>query len=177
VNRRECLHEADVFHLVWTRQWPTRAEADLRAHVASCPICSDLVTVSVAIGELDDSALPIKLPDAGTAWYNAARRARQESAARAARPVLLAELAALACGLTGAVIAWREIGPSSFDRLLELPWAALLALRWPSFASLTALPAFPWMAGVALAWALLVPAALYIARLTDRSSEQPTDRS
>lgn len=178
MTRTACRYETDVFDLVWTGGWPVRAEASLQAHVAGCPICQDLVIVASAVGELDDRATSVKLPDASAVWYSAQARARQELSRRAARPVLVAEVAALVSGLAGLFVGWRLVGASVGEWLARVRWPDVPA--WPAWSEVTALagaPTVSWMAGAALAWALLIPTALYVARLADRTTEQHHDRS
>jgi hypothetical protein len=178
VKTPSCPHETDVFDLVWTGQWPARADSRLRAHVAECAICADLLIVSSAIGQLDASEAAVKLPDAGAVWYSAQLRARHELSHRAARPVLVAEMAAFACIVGGLSFSWRLMGPSVSTWLAAMPWPEAPALpRWSDLVALASTPTFPWMAGAACAWALVIPTALYIARLADRTTEQRQDRS
>jgi hypothetical protein len=173
-----CRYETDVFDLVWTGRWPARADATLQAHVADCPICRDLAAVASAIGDLDDRAATVKVPDASAVWYSAQARARLEMSRRAARPVLLAEAAALLCGLAGLFVAWHLAGPSLGAWLARVRWPEGPTLPgWSDVTAMTGATAFPWVAGAALAWALLIPAAMYVARLADGTPERHHDRS
>lgn len=101
----ECVHEPDVLTMVTTGRWPDRAPAELREHAASCEVCSDLAVIAVAI-EADAAAGPIpSVPSAGTVWWRAQLRARQEAARAVVRPITAAQALSLAAlfGLAGAV--------------------------------------------------------------------------
>lgn len=101
----ECAHENDVLMMVTTGRWPDRAPAELREHAASCEVCSDLALIAVAI-EADAAAGPVPpVPSAGTVWWRAQLRARQEAAEIVVRPITAAQALSLAAlfGLAGAV--------------------------------------------------------------------------
>ena len=103
--RLECPHEDDVLLMVQTGRWPERAPEDLRAHAASCEICTDLASVAMAVeAELEDGPVP-PLPSSGTVWWRAQLRARQDAAKEAVRPMTAAQTLGLAAlfGLAGAV--------------------------------------------------------------------------
>ena len=119
----------------------------------------------------------VRVPEAGAVWYGAQVRARQELAERAARPVLAAELVAVAGALTGTVFAWR-LGARAIRSWWDgLPSLASSLPSWPDFVPVTSSPLFPWAMAALLAWALVVPAALSLARLADRTTEHPNDRT
>jgi hypothetical protein len=101
----ECVHESDVLMMVTTGRWPDRAPAELREHAASCEVCRDLAVIAVAI-EADAAAGPTpSIPSAGTVWWRAQLRARQEAARVVVRPITAAQALSLAAlfGLAGAV--------------------------------------------------------------------------
>jgi hypothetical protein len=92
-----CNRESEVLDLIGIGQWPARADAQLAGHVASCPHCSDLVVVASAIvDERDHGEHQPRLPDAGIVWLRAQLRARDEARRRAARPLLVAQIAGAA---------------------------------------------------------------------------------
>lgn len=103
--RIECPHESDVLTMVVTGQWPERAPADLRAHVAACELCADLAVVAQAIDEEHSARIEPNLPGSGTMWWRAQLRARQEAATQVVRPITVAQGAFLAVlgGVAGAV--------------------------------------------------------------------------
>src|ERR1700719_2682527 len=100
----ECTHEADVLTAVDTGRWPDRADADLRAHVATCAICQDVVAVGQAFRK--DAGRPVSPPDASLVWWRAQMQAREEATRLAARPITVAQAIAFASvvGVLGALL-------------------------------------------------------------------------
>jgi hypothetical protein len=174
-----CPREAEVLDLVWTNQWPARAERSLVDHVTTCEVCRDLATVASAIGDLNDATVAeLKVPDASVVWYRAEVRARQELTRRATRPVAAAQAAAAVVGIGGVLTAWR-LGGASFVEWwqgVSAPQLPQLGV-WSALATVTSAPVWPWILAAAAAWALMVPAALYIARMADRTTEPTRDRT
>ena len=84
----ECLREADVFEAIAFGRWPAAADAELRAHVAGCPVCLDLVAVAVPL-QCDRQALvhAAQPPTAAVVWWRAAIRARAEATRTAMQPI------------------------------------------------------------------------------------------
>lgn len=84
----ECLREADVFEAIAFGRWPAAADAELRAHVAGCPVCRDVVAVAVAL-QSDRQALvrAAQPPTAAVVWWRAAIRARAEATRAAMQPI------------------------------------------------------------------------------------------
>jgi len=101
----ECEFEAEVLAATLQSRWPERVDADLRAHVASCTICSDVVSIA---GAVDDAREEMRagavVPDSGRVWWLAQLRARREAAEAAGRPIAAVQVIAFACavGLLGA---------------------------------------------------------------------------
>jgi hypothetical protein len=101
----ECEFEADALAAALQSRWPDQVDAQLRAHVAECPICSDVVTITCAV---DDARIQMRaravVPDSGVVWWRAQLRARREAAEAAGRPITAAQLVAFAfaVGLLGA---------------------------------------------------------------------------
>jgi len=101
----DCEFESDVLAAALQSRWPERVDADLRAHVARCTICSDVVAIASALDdareEMRASAL---VPDSGRVWWLAQLRARREAAEAAGRPITAVQVIAFACavGLLGA---------------------------------------------------------------------------
>jgi hypothetical protein len=175
----QCDRETEVLDLVWTNQWPARADDGLRRHAAECHVCRDLAAVAEAVGALNDATLAdAHVPDAGLVWYRAQVRARQELTRRAARPVVAAQAAAVLLGGVGVLAAWRAGGAAALDWWSQhsapaLPQTAV----WSELAGVTASPLWGWLLGGAAAWALMVPLALYVARIADRVHEPSQDRT
>lgn len=106
----ECRHEADLVAAVTSGRWPAAVDPAMREHVASCAVCADVVQVAQAMTALERETLAdTRLPAAGQVWWRAQIRARQEAAAVAARPVLVAQAvgAAAGLGLVAGLISWQ----------------------------------------------------------------------
>ncbi|HEY7337974.1 MAG TPA: hypothetical protein VH639_23990 [Bryobacteraceae bacterium] len=126
----ECEYEAEVLAAAIESRWPDGVDAQLRAHVFSCAICSEAALVSSAIGKArEEMRASVVVPDSGRVWWLAQIRARREAIAAAGRPITLVQMVAFACatGLLGACFgatsswfqsALRRIASSSFAPLL-----------------------------------------------------------
>jgi hypothetical protein len=104
--RMDCPFESEVLELATSGAWPARASESLRAHAETCGVCRDLALVSVAIADAhsDTHARPA-LPSAGTVWFRAQIRARQDAVKEVARPITIAQAIGFAAcvGVVGAV--------------------------------------------------------------------------
>ena len=100
----ECEFEAEVLAVALQAQWPGRVDAQLRAHVAACPICSDVAAIAGAI-EATREAMSARavIPNSGRVWWLAQLRARREAAEAANRPMTAVQVVAFVCavGLLG----------------------------------------------------------------------------
>ncbi len=126
-----CAHEREVLDLVAVGQWPGRADAALQSHVAGCATCREVAAVAVAVREWADDPRPVTVPDASVVWYRAQVRAREEAARRATRPVLAAQVVALAT----VILALTTIGPSAQWYLALVPDLTLPTWSWPDTSS------------------------------------------
>jgi hypothetical protein len=115
MTRVECRHEADVLAAVSTNRWPGRVDAELRDHVATCDICTDVIAVVAAFDAETEAARGLaRVPDSGIVWWKAQMRARQDAARAAARPITVAQSVAFAAtvgvagALFGATAAWFQ---------------------------------------------------------------------
>ena len=165
----ECEFEADVLDAALQGRWPERADARVLAHVAGCPICSDIAAVAGAIDVAREEVRErAAVPDAGYVWWRAQLRTRREAAKVAEQPMTVAQLIAFACviGVLGACFgatstwfqsALRRIASS----IAELNLQALVPAA-------TALMAEHGVLVVSMAAVLLlIPAAVGIAMLKD----------
>ena len=106
MKRIECVHEDDVLMYVGTGRWPDRAPAELVSHAGTCAVCGELAMVSQAMGaQRDEELSSARVPSAGTVWWHAQLRARQDAAKSAGKPMTFAQGALLAAcgGVAGAV--------------------------------------------------------------------------
>jgi hypothetical protein len=158
-----CSCERDVLDLVAIGQWPSRADETLRAHVAGCETCAEVASIAGAVREWaneTETAEPVKVPDASVVWYRAQVRAREEATRRASRPVLVAQLFAVAT--VALAVFW--IGPNLSLSMPDISgwWSALPNLpSLPSVGDVSteSLSRFSWLGWAALAalgaWAIV----------------------
>jgi hypothetical protein len=116
----ECPFEAEVLAAAMQSHWT----GELRAHAAACAICSDVAAVAEAI-EAGRGVAP-SIPDSGRVWWVAQRRAKLEAAAAAERPMLAAQVIALAC-ICGLLVGYLPAVAAWFQSTWLLPAGRLLA--------------------------------------------------
>ena len=96
----ECEFESEVLAAAGQGRWPDRVDAQLRAHVAACQICSDVAAIAGVIEatreELRTSAV---IPNSGRVWWLAQLRARREAAEAANRPMIAVQVVAFICAV------------------------------------------------------------------------------
>lgn len=105
-----CTREREVADALHRGHWPQACPNELRAHVATCRRCSDLILVTQNL-QADRATVQLKaqLPSAGALWWRAQLRRRNANIARVSRPILGAQIFALVITLLGAagVFAWQ----------------------------------------------------------------------
>jgi len=161
----ECLREADVIDAIASGRWPDRADADLRAHVASCEVCGDVAEVASAMSAERDAAWQeaAALPPAQVVWLRAQARARSAAAREAARPIAVMQALGLASAAGVISVAIGFIAYWVWARsewLLTMPAIDPLALGSMGFA----------IRGTLLAiglWLVLAPVAVYLVASDD----------
>jgi hypothetical protein len=163
--RSECPRAQDVLDALAAQRWPSRAGAELRAHVDGCHVCRDLAAVAGALLEAQDVAWSaVRVPPAPVVWWRAQLRARDEAARRASRPIAIVEaaaavaafllVAALLGGTAPEVQAWAG---RAWD-VATPGWIAAAPPLPPVLTSGRAMPAL-----VIGAWLVLAPLAIYFA--------------
>jgi hypothetical protein len=160
----DCEFESEVLAAVVQSRWPHRADAGLRAHAATCAICSDVAAVAAAVDDArEEMRASVAVPDSGAVWWRARMRARREAVKAAGRPITAAQVFALACaaGLLGACFGATS---SLFQSVLGRISSRLAAFDWKSLASfaVTLLAAHGALAAGIAAVLLLAPAAVYL---------------
>jgi hypothetical protein len=111
----ECPREAEVFEAIAFGRWPAHAGAELRAHVAECPVCRDVADVAPAL-HADRQALICGShpPTAGVVWWRATIRARAEATRTAMQPITLwqgiaaASIVGVVAALAGGLWQWSR---------------------------------------------------------------------
>jgi hypothetical protein len=103
MNPVQCEFEPETLAAALQSRFPEHVEAELRAHVAGCAICSEIVAIASVIEDAREEIQPL-VPDSGRVWRMAQVRARREAAEAAGRPITAAQLVAFASavGLLGA---------------------------------------------------------------------------
>jgi hypothetical protein len=135
---RTCPREKEVKELVERGQWPQACLPELRAHVAGCRSCSDMVLVTAAFKQARGEAAAAARPGSpGVLWWRAQLRQRNAAVERIGRPILGAQIFALAVNLLLAIgfVVWQaRHGFAWLTWLQQLPQAATLHLDslWPS---------------------------------------------
>jgi hypothetical protein len=141
VSAIECTREQDVIDAVQTGRWPGLRDSELRAHVASCPVCRDVAAVVAALLEEHEAGWrEARVPPAGRVWWRAEMRLRQEAAKKAATPIAVAHALAAACAagliLTVVQLAWSRLVQSwgfadGLETALATGWLEPTAMaRW-----------------------------------------------
>ena len=105
-----CVRERELSDLLHNGHWPQACPDELRAHVASCRNCSDLVLVteSLQASRRQMAELP-RLEPAGAIWWRAQLRRRNAAIEKVSRPILGAQIFAVLMTLVvlAAIAAWQ----------------------------------------------------------------------
>lgn len=138
--------------------------AELAAHIAGCEHCAAIVALAGALREDRQAACgAAHPPSAGLVWWRAHRRAREEAARRAARPISFVHGIALGCAAAAAVAIVGLVLGDVRTYLSE--WVATFS--WPALPTATAvhvISSLPLGAALVLAASLLLaPVAIYLA--------------
>ena len=134
-----CAQHDLVAATIQAGHWPAAADPALRAHVESCPSCSDLVLVAQTLRQSrTESAQSARLASPGILWWRAQVRRRNSALQSVARPVAVAEGVALLILLVAviALAAWQHdqvaawlgtvFGPLS--NIAQIPGALMVGL-------------------------------------------------
>lgn len=164
----ECPREQDALEAACAGTWPGRCDDDLRAHVAGCTICAEVVEVARALREDHDEAWrSAPVPGSGVVWWRAQMRTRAEAARAAARPITFAQEVAAACvvgamaAIVGAAFPWFREWVGSLTSLGP-------ALSLPAADSPTVFGVLHrWAPLVLVVWLVLAPVAIYLAVTDD----------
>ncbi|HEV2349728.1 MAG TPA: hypothetical protein VG028_07785 [Terriglobia bacterium] len=123
-----CEQEASVLEAVESGRWPQACDEELRAHVAGCSICADVLLVAQTLQQENQWArTDVALPAAGLIWWKAQMRAKREAAMRAAAPIAMVEKAAGIFGVLSlvALAIWRwDLVANWLAWLADLPHSA-----------------------------------------------------
>ena len=94
---RPCPREREVMELVRRGQWPDGCAEDLRQHLDGCRACGEIVLVMQAFRASRAESLGAPAPASpGVIWWRAQLRRRNAAVEQIARPILGAQIFALA---------------------------------------------------------------------------------
>ena len=133
MNPLKCAREREVAELLRQGFWPDACPPELRAHVETCRMCADLVVVTRAFQDARKEAKsPARLESAGALWWRAQLRRRNAAIETVARPIVGAQIFALAVSIVVgiAVVAWQ--GSTLRAWIADLPRALHLDALIPN---------------------------------------------
>lgn len=117
-----CVREREVTELLRQGYWPEACGPELRAHVKACRICSDLVLVTSALVEERRRTMPMaRLEAPGALWWRAQLRRRNAAIEKMTRPIVGAQVFALAMALVAAVVVLVWQGGNWMAWFADLP--------------------------------------------------------
>jgi hypothetical protein len=157
-----CVREHEVTELLRQGYWPEACPAELRAHVETCRMCGDLVLVSSALGKERKETMPMaRLEAPGALWWRAQLRKRNVAIEKMARPIMGAEVFALATALVVAamVVVWQAGNWSAW--IADLPRVLHLNALLPGW--LGDLTGMLWIVPVLATIAVLSGVVVYLA--------------
>lgn len=168
----DCCREDDILDALSSGRWPDRTDEELRAHIGTCPICTDVVAVATAVLEVRDSEPgEMRIPSSAVMWWRAQMRARQEAAREASRPITIAQIvasiSAVALIIAAVVVLSPWFGVVLGDWIAEAkaaltPTPTVVAAPATTLVQVWMIPAI--IIGVSL---LLAPVAIYFAVADD----------
>lgn len=93
---RPCPRQSEVRELLASGHWPHACPTDIRAHLADCRSCADLVLVTQAFQQSRAAAAAeVTLPAPGAIWWRAQLRRRNAAVERVGKPIFGAYVFAL----------------------------------------------------------------------------------
>ena len=127
---RTCANEKEVTQALKDGHWPDGCTTELRAHVAACTSCGDLVLVTETLQRARcESVKEAPTGSPSLLWWRAQLRQRAAAAERVSRPVTVAQGFAWLVTLIAAAILvtsqynhglrWAALGVN-FSRMLQL---------------------------------------------------------
>jgi hypothetical protein len=158
-----CSREKEVAALVARGQWPQACSPELRAHVTGCRSCGELVLVTSAFQHARaEAAGAAKLGSPGALWWRAQLRRRNAAVERVGKPILGAQIFALAINLFAVVallvsqarhglnwLSWLAQLPQPHSLHLESLWpATLFSAGWSLLVLIPALATLALLGGV-----------------------------
>ena len=101
---RSCPFEKEITQALTAGHWPDACGPELRAHVATCANCGDLVLVTEAFQRARvESAQETQPGSAGVLWWRAQLRSRNAATRKMSAPLAAAQIFAWLVTLLGTV--------------------------------------------------------------------------
>jgi hypothetical protein len=147
-----------VAELLGRGHWPEACSSELRAHVDACRACQDLVLVKQAFrAERVIAASAARLESPGALWWRAQLRRRNAAMERIGRPMLGAQIFAVAVSLVAAIVYMVSQSRRGFEWLAwlgQIPKALHLEVLLPD--ALQKYPGESWLVLSAIAMLALM---------------------
>lgn len=165
---RNCPRQKEVKDLLERGQWPQASAAELRTHVSGCRGCGEFVRVTMAFQQArTEASAEARLGSPGVLWWRAQLRRRNEAVERIGRPILGAQIFALAVNLLLAAVfvvwqarhgvewlTWLEELPQTAVGHLDTLWGyALSGSSWTVLAMVAAAATVALVGGVVVFFA------------------------
>lgn len=123
----ECTREIEIVEAVTNGRWPAGTTEELQLHAASCPVCTDVVRVALALTQDRSAAMEkVQVPSAGLVWWRSEMRARRDAVNKATRPLRIVEWVTAVCVIVAAGALLRWFGPSILAELFWQPTTLFL---------------------------------------------------
>jgi hypothetical protein len=158
-----CSHEIELAELLRRGQWPAACSPELRVHVSACRSCGDLVLVTESFQRSRaEAASAVRTATPGLLWWRAQLRRRNAAVVRIGKPLLGAQIFALAINLLIVVaffayqarqglswLSWLEQLPEAYSLHAEnLGQSALLSSGWSLMVLIPVLATLALLGGV-----------------------------
>jgi hypothetical protein len=99
-----CSRRNEVRDLLARGHWPEACEAELRAHVAGCRACGEMVMLTQSFRTAREHTAAVARPvPASLVWWRAQLRRRQTAMEQVNRPIWSAQIFAVALSVCAAV--------------------------------------------------------------------------
>jgi hypothetical protein len=160
-----CSHEKELAELLRRGQWPVACSPELRAHVSACHSCGDQVLMTETfLSARVKSAGAARISTPGALWWRAQLRRRYSAVERIGKPILGAQIFALAINLFIVVaflacqarnsmgwLSWLEKLPEAYSLHLDnLSHSALLNPGWSLIVLTPAVATLALLGGVVI---------------------------
>ena len=163
MNPVDCPREQETVRLLLSRRGVECADAELRSHIESCAVCTDVVAVASLLGSDYDEALrDVHVPAAGQVWWRAALRAHADASDAARRPLIWLQGIAGACAVALVAALVSLLWPSIYDAAI-----AMAALRPDATPLIEAVRPIMPIAIMVLACLVVTPIVVYFALADD----------